>query len=362
VSVSLSPTTLFTWHERPARGDHVQVLELTDHDPLTAAPRAAALAVHARLGAVLLVDGLLAAAEGEATVREHAVHVPLLGRPRRTTRVLLVDPLDPWLLGECLLHAWVGAVDVLVADDILPTALTRLGLTRWWNDPRVRARPLSEGPPDADYDLIVDGRGPAGLPALAEFIAVDGTVATAAPATLRSGRWHLETCPAGPALPHVALLHLLSAAVPGGHVTLTLAGRTPHDLRTPARRHVGRAYDPATHTAAFAVPPAWRDPGPAPAPASTDDPRLWWHEDIARIGWTQALPARLVESTRSAYQQIEVREHPDFGALLVLDATVQGSTADEHVYHEMAVHVPLCGRTREIVRALVIGGGDGTRR
>ena len=360
MSAPLPPPALSTWHERPLHGDHVQVLDLADLVPLTASPRAAALAEHARLGAVLLVDGMLVAAEAEPTVREHAVHVPLLGRPRAAARVLLVDPLDPWLLGECLVHPWVRAVDLLLADEILPAALDRLGRARWWDDPRVRARPLSDGPPDADYDLIVDGRGPTHLPTLASRLAPDGTAAAFATASLRGGRWHLSTCPASPALPHVALLRLLSAAVPGGHVALTLASREPHDLRTPARRHIGRSYDPATHRAAFAVPPAWRDPAPPPAtPPAGGDPRRWWHEDIARIGWTHALPARLVETTRSAFQQIEVREHPDFGALLLLDDTVQGSTADEHVYHEMAVHVPLCGRRRDRVHALVVGGGDG---
>jgi spermidine synthase len=363
VSAQLRPTSLYSWHERPLHGDHVQVLDLADLVPLAASPRAAVLATHARLGAVLLVDGQLVAAEAEATIREHAVHVPLLGQARAAANLLLIDPLDPWLLGECLAHPWVTAVDLLLADDILPAALDRLGRARWWNDPRVRVRPLAEGPPGTGYDLIVDGRGPASLAAHASLLAPDGTAAASATASLHRGRWRLPTCPADPALPHVVLLRLLSAAVPGGHVALTLASREPHELRDPARRHVGRAYDPATHRAAFALPPAWRVPADPlvdpPDPPAGADPSRWWHEDIARIGWTHALPARIVESTRSAFQQIEVREHPDFGALLLLDDTVQGSTADEHVYHEMAVHVPLCGRLRVRVRALVVGGGDG---
>lgn len=358
-SLALSILPSLVWHERPWGNDHVQVLDLADVVTLAATPRSGALGRHGRLGRVLLVDGRLAAAEAEATVREHAVHVPLLGRPRAAARVLLVDVCDPWLLAECLVHPWVESVEVLVADDILAGAAARVELFAALADPRVRVRSLASGPAGAGYTLLVDGRGPAALPELADRLAADGAAVAWSAALLREHRWSFETCPIGPVLKHTSVLHLLSAVVPGGHVALTLATRDGHDHREPARAHVGRAYDPATHRAAFAAPSAWQDAPPPPGSVGADDPRPWWHEEIARIGWTQALPARLIESTRSDYQQIEVREHPDFGRILTLDDTVQGSEADEHVYHEMAVHVPLCGRARARVRTLVIGGGDG---
>ncbi len=358
--LALSTLPTIVWHEQPWGNDHAQVLELDDYRPLDRPCEGAAVARHARLGRVVLVGDRLTATEAEATVREHAVHLPLLGRSRSAARILLVAVHDPWLLGECLVHPWVESVDVLVTDDILGGALARLEMFTARLDPRVRLRPRTLGAEDVGYHLIVDGRGPTALPEFADRLAPDGAAVAWSAALLRERRWSFETCPHGPVLKHTRILHLLSAAVPGGHVALTLATRDGHDHREPVHAYTGRAYDAATHRAAFAVPAGWRDATrsvPAPAPAA--DPRRWWHEEIARIGWTQTLPARIVESTRSAYQQIDVREHPDFGRILTLDDTVQGSEADEHIYHEMAVHVSLSGRARQRVRALIVGGGDG---
>ncbi len=88
-------------------------------------------------------------------------------------------------------------------------------------------------------------------------------------------------------------------------------------------------------------------------------PRDWWHEQTFGIGITNALNMRKLYAATSEFQDIEVYEHETFGRVLVLDGTVQLSQADEYIYHEMAVHVPLLGRTRKDVEVLIIGGGDG---
>ena len=85
----------------------------------------------------------------------------------------------------------------------------------------------------------------------------------------------------------------------------------------------------------------------------------WWHEQTVGSGITQALDMRRVYSARSEFQEIEVYQHSVYGRVLVLDGTVQLSQADEFIYHEMAVHVPLLGRLRQDVKVLIIGGGDG---
>jgi spermidine synthase len=61
---------------------------------------------------------------------------------------------------------------------------------------------------------------------------------------------------------------------------------------------------------------------------------------------------------RSAFQLIQVFEHPTFGRTLVLDGLVQTSERDEFFYHEMLVHVPLVAH-RAPRNVLIIGAGDG---
>jgi spermidine synthase len=62
---------------------------------------------------------------------------------------------------------------------------------------------------------------------------------------------------------------------------------------------------------------------------------------------------------QSPFQLIEIFDHADFGRILVLDGYIQASQADEFVYHEMALHVPLLGRPRQETSVLIVGGGDG---
>lgn len=88
-------------------------------------------------------------------------------------------------------------------------------------------------------------------------------------------------------------------------------------------------------------------------------PSTWWHEQTFGIGVTHALKMQKLYAARSEFQDIEVYEHDTFGRVLVLDGTVQLSQADEFIYHEMAVHVPLLGRRRKQIEVLIIGGGDG---
>lgn len=71
-----------------------------------------------------------------------------------------------------------------------------------------------------------------------------------------------------------------------------------------------------------------------------------------------AYEGELLHAEDSAFQHIDIYEHPTFGRTLVLDGAVQTSERDEFLYHEMLVHVPLLAHP-EPRRVLVIGGGDG---
>ena len=87
--------------------------------------------------------------------------------------------------------------------------------------------------------------------------------------------------------------------------------------------------------------------------------RTWWHEETEGVAFTHALDMKLLHSEQSPYQKIEIFEHETFGRVLTLDDLVQASQADEFMYHEMAVHVPLLGRKWDDVSVLIVGGGDG---
>ena len=68
--------------------------------------------------------------------------------------------------------------------------------------------------------------------------------------------------------------------------------------------------------------------------------------------------ARELHREESAYQRIQVLEHPFFGRMLALDGVVQLTERDEFFYHEMLVHVPMSVHPSPR-RALIVGGGDG---
>ena len=83
------------------------------------------------------------------------------------------------------------------------------------------------------------------------------------------------------------------------------------------------------------------------------------HERPGKLGVSIALNAIVLHREVSNFQTIEVLEHKDFGRILTLDGYIQACQADEFIYHEMAVHVPLLGRDKGDVSVLIIGGGDG---
>lgn len=92
--------------------------------------------------------------------------------------------------------------------------------------------------------------------------------------------------------------------------------------------------------------------------APTGASPVWWRERDDGLGVAHSYRMTRVHRERSAWQEIEVWEHPEMGRVLVLDGLVQTAQADEFVYHEMAAHVALCARTGP-ASVLVVGGGDG---
>jgi len=61
---------------------------------------------------------------------------------------------------------------------------------------------------------------------------------------------------------------------------------------------------------------------------------------------------------KTAFQDLVIFRNRLFGRVLALDGVVQTTEADEFIYHEMIVHVPIFVHPSP-ERVLVIGGGDG---
>ena len=81
------------------------------------------------------------------------------------------------------------------------------------------------------------------------------------------------------------------------------------------------------------------------------------HDPFAPIVYTYKNTALLHKET-SGYQDIQVRQHPYFGRMLILNDVVQLTERDEFFYHEMLVH-PVLHAHPDPKHVLVIGGGDG---
>ncbi len=67
---------------------------------------------------------------------------------------------------------------------------------------------------------------------------------------------------------------------------------------------------------------------------------------------------RQLFSGKSDYQRIDVFQSQEFGKMIVLDGEIIFSEADEFVYNEMVVHVPMAVHPH-VKDVLIIGGGDG---
>lgn len=82
---------------------------------------------------------------------------------------------------------------------------------------------------------------------------------------------------------------------------------------------------------------------------------MWIHTANGQVSMRVT---RELFSADSEYQRIEVFESPDYGRFLALDGDVIFSAADEFIYNEMVVHVPMAVHPN-VKKVLIIGGGDG---
>ncbi len=87
---------------------------------------------------------------------------------------------------------------------------------------------------------------------------------------------------------------------------------------------------------------------------------LWnvWYSELhdGQSGLTVKVN-RIVESTQSEFQRIDVLETRDFGKMLVLYGSLMVCDNDNNAYNEMIAHVPLFTHPSP-KQVLIIGGGD----
>ena len=85
----------------------------------------------------------------------------------------------------------------------------------------------------------------------------------------------------------------------------------------------------------------------------------FWFEEFHTLNTKMSIRVdKQLFSGSSEYQQIDVFHSPEFGRFLSSNGSVVFSEADEFVYDEMIVHVPMAVHPN-VKKVLVIGGGDG---
>ena len=85
---------------------------------------------------------------------------------------------------------------------------------------------------------------------------------------------------------------------------------------------------------------------------------IWFSQmDTENVKTSIRVDKQLFSAT-SEYQRIDVFESKEFGKMIVLDGEIIFSEADEFIYNEMVVHVPMAVHPN-VKNVLIIGGGDG---
>lgn len=85
----------------------------------------------------------------------------------------------------------------------------------------------------------------------------------------------------------------------------------------------------------------------------------WFQEDIDPAVANSMVVDEILYEESSDHHHIMIFRNEKFGKVLTIDNVVQVTQADEFIYHEMIVNVPLGALGDKAKNILVIGGGDG---
>jgi len=89
-----------------------------------------------------------------------------------------------------------------------------------------------------------------------------------------------------------------------------------------------------------------------------NDLNLWVRETHQNSVALSFKVEKTLFSGKSQFQQVDIVQTADHGAMLLNDGIIMVSERDEYIYHEMIAHPPLFVHPSP-ARVLVIGGGDG---
>ena len=82
-------------------------------------------------------------------------------------------------------------------------------------------------------------------------------------------------------------------------------------------------------------------------------------QETLYIEWGQNFQkGKVLFEAQTDHQSLIIFENSRFGHVMALDGIIQTTEADEFIYHEMMVHVPMTSHVNPS-RVLIIGGGDG---
>lgn len=89
-----------------------------------------------------------------------------------------------------------------------------------------------------------------------------------------------------------------------------------------------------------------------------DYPDIWYSDHQTKNVKVSIRIDKQICSAVSDFQRIDVFESPAYGRFMTLDGDILFSEADEFIYNEMVVHVPMSVHP-SVKKVLIIGGGDG---
>lgn len=84
----------------------------------------------------------------------------------------------------------------------------------------------------------------------------------------------------------------------------------------------------------------------------------WYNETLHPTYGQRFEIKKVLFETKTAFQHLIIFENTMFERVLALDGIIQTTTKDEHIYHEMMVHVPVLAHGN-VKKVLIVGGGDG---
>jgi len=231
------------------------------------------------VGRMLILDGVVQITEADSAVyQEMMAHVPIMGLERPAQRVLVIGGGDGCMAREALRHASVEQVTMVELDEAVVDACKEWlpSLTADYADPRLEvliedAAEYVKRAPSGHFDAVLcdspDPIGPAEVLFGSPFYAdVHRILTPQGAAVFQSGVPFFQADETAGIVKRLRALFaqvaVYQAAVPtyyGGSMALVLASPSAHRFERPREQFQGRFYNPAVHSAAFALPTWWQE-------------------------------------------------------------------------------------------------------